>query len=182
MSSSLMTTQLIEAFDQSGSSPPPPGKSHGLVTPTFGFPSLHTPASSGVHPSRSSVVVGGCRWDVLPTTSAGCVHLATPTELTVPVCIVPCDVERVFADGASEAFILVQEAARRAGVHEETIRRAYRHNCLPAQRMGVRGIRIHPTELKDWMADGMPTQPRHARCNQSRRKGGSRHAGQEAVQ
>ena len=177
-----LTSQLIEAFDQSGSSPPQAGGDHRLIIPAFEPRSGYTPPPSAVHPAPSTVVVGNLRWEVSQSPSAGRVLLASPSELVVPVCLVPCDVERVFANGESTPFIQVQEAARLAGVHEETIRRAYRNNQLPAQRVGVRGIRIHPTELKDWVANGMPTRPKNHRYGQSRRKGGSQNAGQEAVQ
>lgn len=174
--------QLIECFDQSGSSPPRRCEDQRLVIPGFEFQRVYTLPPTGVDASPSSVVVRNLRWEVTPTLPSGRVLLATPSQLTVPVCLVPCDVERVFANGESIPFIEVQEAARLAGVHEETIRRAYRNNQLPAQRVGGRGIRVHPIDLKDWMADGTPTRPRHARRGQSRQEGGSRHAGQEAVQ
>ena len=175
MNNTLMTVQLIEAFDQSGSSPPEPGEDRRLIVPAFQSLGVYTLPSISPHRTPSTVVVGNLHWEVPPTRTGG--SASDSNLVTVPVCFVPCDVERVFADGASEGFIPIQEAARRAGVHEETVRRAYRNNQLPAQRVGLRGIRVHPIDLKEWMAEGMPTRPGTLRRNQPAQKGGSHHAG-----
>lgn len=121
MTIGLMTSQLIEAFDQSGSSPPSP------------LGSDQVRLRSRRHPSPQS---------------RGSVGLK------------PCDVAQAFPVGESEPFLRVHEAARLAGVHEETVRRAYRTRQLSAQRVGVRSVRIHPLDLRNWMAEGMPTRPK----------------------
>ena len=41
-----------------------------------------------------------------------------------------------------------------------------------AQRVGVRSIRIHPLDLRNWMADGMPTRPQVSRYRQPTLGGG----------
>ena len=125
--------QTIEAFDQSGSSPPPP--SDNSRTPlTFGrYPSAQRRGSLGLK---------------------------------------PCNLEQAFPVGEAEPFLPVHEAARLAGVHEETVRRAYRTRQLSAQRVGVRSIRIHPRDLRDWMADGMPTRPKAYQYRQPTLGGG----------
>ena len=125
--------QVIEGFDQSGSSPPPPSDIN-RVRPKSGWqPSLQRQGSVGLK---------------------------------------PCNVEQAFPVAGSEPFLQVREAARLAGVHEETLRRAYRTRQLSAQRVGVRSIRIHPRDLRDWMADGMPTRPKAYQYRQPTLGGG----------
>ena len=133
MNMSVGKPQVIEAFDQSGSSPPPPSDIN-RVRPKSGWqPSLQRHGSVGLK---------------------------------------PCDVEQAFPVGESEPFLRVHDAARLAGVHEETLRRAYRTRQLSAQRVGVRSIRIHPRDLRDWMADGMPTRPKAYQYRQPTLGGG----------
>ena len=67
-----------------------------------------------------------------------------------------CRVERALAGSAALGLMTVREAAQLASVHEETVRRAYRANLLAVQRLGTRSIRIHPSDLSDWMGAGMP--------------------------
>ena len=133
MSERLQSDQLIEAFDQSGSSPPAPSDNNRV------------PLKFGWHPSAQRRGSVGLR---------------------------PCNVEQAFPVGESEPFLPVHEAARLAGVHEETVRRAYRTRQLSAQRVGVRSIRIHPLDLRNWMADGMPTRPQVSRYRQPTLGGG----------
>lgn len=49
------------------------------------------------------------------------------------------------------ALLTPQEAARRAGVHTETIRRAARSGALPASRAG-RAVRIAQADLDAWLS------------------------------
>jgi excisionase family DNA binding protein len=84
----------------------------------------------------------------------------------------PCNVVQAFPVGDSEPFLQVREAAHLAGVHEETVRRAYRTRQLSAQRVGVRSIRIHPLDLRNWMAEGMPTRPKAYQYRQPTLGGG----------
>ena len=72
----------------------------------------------------------------------------------------PTNLAQAFPVGESEPFLQVRDAARLAGVHEETVRRAYRTRQLSAQRVGVRSVRIHPLDLRNWMAEVMPTRPK----------------------
>ena len=133
MNTSESTVPLIEAFGQSGSSPPLPLDNNRLL-PKFGW-----------HPS---------------------------TQRHGSVGLKPCNVEQAFPVAESEPFLHVHEAARLAGVHEETVRRAYRTRQLSAQRVGVRSIRIHPRDLRNWMAEGMPTRPQLSRYRQRTLGGG----------
>ena len=121
MNTSESTVPMIEAFNQSGNSPPPPLDNNRLHV-KFGW-----------HPSAR------------PRGSVG----LRPTNLA-----------QAFPVGESEPFLQVRDAARLAGVHEETVRRAYRTRQLSAQRVGVRSVRIHPLDLRNWMAEVMPTRPK----------------------
>ena len=133
MNMSVGNPQVIEAFDQSGSSPPSQSDDNRARL-NFGW-----------HPSPQSRGSVGLR---------------------------PCNVVQAFPVGEAEPFLPVHEAARLAGVHEETVRRAYRTRQLSAQRVGVRSIRIHPLDLRNWMADGMPTRPQVSRYRQPTLGGG----------
>ena len=133
MDMSLGKPQVIEAFDQSGSSPPPPWDGNRVRL------------RSSRHPSPQSRGALGLR----------------PTNLA-----------QAFPVGESEPFLRVHEAARLAGVHEETVRRAYRTRQLSAQRVGARSIRIHPLDLRNWMAEGMPTRPKAYQYRQPTLGGG----------
>jgi excisionase family DNA binding protein len=44
------------------------------------------------------------------------------------------------------------------GCHEETVRRAYWRGLLRSQRFGVRGRRLHPEDVLDWLRRGAPTK------------------------
>ena len=57
-----------------------------------------------------------------------------------------------------EALLTVREAAARASVCEETIRRAYLCGALRIQRIGTRTIRVRPKELDAWLAAGARTR------------------------
>jgi excisionase family DNA binding protein len=56
------------------------------------------------------------------------------------------------ASAAPEALLTCGQAAERAGVHVETIRRAARSGALPAARAG-RVVRISPADLSAWLED-----------------------------
>lgn len=59
-----------------------------------------------------------------------------------------------------EPLMTVEQAARRASTHPETIRRAVRDGRLPAGRVG-RSLRIAPDALSAWLSGphGAPQQP-----------------------
>ena len=50
------------------------------------------------------------------------------------------------------------EVAEFIGCHEETVRRAYLRGLLVSQRFGVRGRRLHPRDVHDWIERGAPTK------------------------
>ena len=50
------------------------------------------------------------------------------------------------------------EVAEYVGCHEETVRRAYLRGLLNSTRFGVRGRRIHPRDVLDWIRRGAPTR------------------------
>ena len=50
------------------------------------------------------------------------------------------------------------EVAEFVGCHEETVRRAYLRGLLNSTRFGVRGRRIHPRDVLDWIRRGAPTR------------------------
>jgi excisionase family DNA binding protein len=50
------------------------------------------------------------------------------------------------------------EVAAFVGCHEETVRRAYLRGLLNSTRFGVRGRRIHPRDVLDWVRRGAPTR------------------------
>jgi excisionase family DNA binding protein len=50
------------------------------------------------------------------------------------------------------------EVAEYIGCHEETVRRAYSRGLLASQRFGVRGRRLHPADVFDWIKRGAPTR------------------------
>lgn len=54
------------------------------------------------------------------------------------------------AAGAPAELLTPAEAARRAGVHAETIRRAIRSGALSASRVG-RSLRVSPEDLDAWL-------------------------------
>lgn len=55
-------------------------------------------------------------------------------------------------------LMTAQEVAAFIGCNEETIRRAYLRGLLVARRFGVRGRRLHPKDVLDWIARGAPTR------------------------
>ena len=50
------------------------------------------------------------------------------------------------------------EVAEFVGCHEETVRRAYLRGLLASKRFGVRGRRLHPADVLDWIRRGAPTK------------------------
>ena len=50
------------------------------------------------------------------------------------------------------------EVAEFVGCHEETVRRAYLRGLLNSTRFGVRGRRLHPRDVLDWIRRGAPTR------------------------
>ena len=50
------------------------------------------------------------------------------------------------------------EVAEYVGCHEETVRRACLRGLLNSTRFGVRGRRIHPRDVLDWIRRGAPTR------------------------
>lgn len=78
-----------------------------------------------------------------------------------PCAVVRSVVPEAVADGGQgvpERLLTVKQAAELAGCCEETVRRAYWTNQLRVQPFGSRSIRIHPADLRAWMASGMRTQ------------------------
>ena len=67
--------------------------------------------------------------------------------------------------GDAPALLTPQAAAARAGVHVETIRRAYRSGALPCARAG-NAVRIDAADLDAWLA-----APRNVRAPHPRRNG-----------
>jgi excisionase family DNA binding protein len=53
------------------------------------------------------------------------------------------------------------EVAEFVGCHDETVRRAYLRGLLTSQRFGVRGRRLHPADVLDWIRRGAPTRDRN---------------------
>jgi excisionase family DNA binding protein len=62
-------------------------------------------------------------------------------------------------NNAAGALLTVKQAASVANCHEESIRRAYWFRQLRVLRFGVRGVRIRPDDLEDWIRQGMKTRP-----------------------
>ena len=70
-------------------------------------------------------------------------------------------------------LITVAEAANRAGVHRETVRRGCRTDAIKAIKLG-RNWRIAPADLDTWLglsADHGRPQPRHVQHRTSRSRG-----------
>lgn len=61
-------------------------------------------------------------------------------------------------DGLPNRLLTVFEVAKFVGCHEETVRRAYWRGLLRSQRFGVRGRRLHPEHVLDWIRRGAPTK------------------------
>jgi excisionase family DNA binding protein len=60
--------------------------------------------------------------------------------------------------GLPNRLLTVFEVAEFVGCHEETVRRAYLRGLLVSQRFGVRGRRLHPADVLDWIRRGAPTR------------------------
>jgi excisionase family DNA binding protein len=63
------------------------------------------------------------------------------------------DVERL-----PSRLLTAREVATFVGCHEETVRRAYWRGLLRSQSFGVRGRRLHPEDVLDWIGRGAPTK------------------------
>jgi excisionase family DNA binding protein len=72
---------------------------------------------------------------------------------------------------AAESMLTCSQAAQRAVVHAETIRRAVRSGALPASKVG-RSLRIAPTDFDAWLSrpDAPTTQPPGRRPQTGRRR------------
>ena len=57
----------------------------------------------------------------------------------------------------SECLITVKEAAIQIGCCEETIRRAYLAKRLRVEHIGMRAIRVRPSDLQAWLMRGGKT-------------------------
>ncbi|MEP6919308.1 MAG: helix-turn-helix domain-containing protein [Acidobacteriota bacterium] len=62
------------------------------------------------------------------------------------------------ADPLPNRLLTAMEVAEFIGCHEETVRRAYLRGLLKSQRFGVRGRRLHPADVLDWIKRGVPTR------------------------
>ncbi len=60
--------------------------------------------------------------------------------------------------GLPNRLMTAFEVAEFVGCHEETVRCAYLRGLLISQRFGVRGRRLHPSDVLDWIGRGAPTQ------------------------
>jgi excisionase family DNA binding protein len=60
--------------------------------------------------------------------------------------------------GLPNRLLTAFEVASFIGCHEETVRRAYWRGLLRSQRFGVRGRRLHPEDVLDWLRRGAPTK------------------------
>ncbi len=61
-------------------------------------------------------------------------------------------------DPLPNRLLTAMEVAEFIGCHEETVRRAYLRDLLKSQRFGVRGRRLHPADVVDWIKRGVPTR------------------------
>ena len=75
------------------------------------------------------------------------------------------DALRPYLQTEPAALLTPREAAQRAGVHVETVRRAVRSGALPASHAG-RVVRIEPGDLDAWL--GGTQQPYRARTRRRR--------------
>jgi excisionase family DNA binding protein len=69
---------------------------------------------------------------------------------------------------APSRLLTVKEAAQRASVCEETIRRAYHANHLRRRPFGGRAVRIDSDDLQDWLDRGGKTRPEAAQVSMTR--------------
>jgi excisionase family DNA binding protein len=90
-----------------------------------------------------------------------------------------------FDDRGNEVLLTPREAAQRANVHVETIRRNVRSGALPASRAG-HAVRIAPTNLDMWLAgdrgDASRSRAGRARVRAGRRPLADALAGLDAVE
>lgn len=68
------------------------------------------------------------------------------------------DAPRRDSTGLPNRLLTTFEVAAFVGCHEETVRRAYWRGLLRSQRFGVRGRRLHPEDVLDWIRRGAPTK------------------------
>ncbi len=68
-------------------------------------------------------------------------------------------VDRLIRFHEPSRLLTVKEAAQRASVCEETIRRAYHAGQLRRRPLGCRAVRIDSDELQDWLDRGGKTRP-----------------------
>lgn len=73
----------------------------------------------------------------------------------------------------TERLLTAAEAAERAAVHVETIRRAVRDGQLAAGRAG-RSLRIDPADLSAWLSDSVRARPRWPQRSRAGRRRASR--------
>lgn len=73
----------------------------------------------------------------------------------------PYDASHTLAAAEKELpqrLMTAAEVAEYVGCHEETVRRAYLRGLLASHRFGVRGRRLHPRDVLDWIGRGAPTR------------------------
>jgi excisionase family DNA binding protein len=80
--------------------------------------------------------------------------------------------QRIGTPTGTEILLTCRQAADRAGLHVETIRRAVRSGALRAGRAG-RSLRIWPADLEAWLDRGEPSD-RTPRRSPRQRKAGRR--------
>ena len=87
-----------------------------------------------------------------------------PTHVSLPKPANTANVGREVAEAAPlyealpNRLLTAFEVAEFVGCHEETVRRAYLRGLLVSQRFGVRGRRVHPADVLDWIRRGIPTK------------------------
>lgn len=84
-------------------------------------------------------------------------HTHEESEHTAGVAPVTTDAT-IETGGLPNRLMTAFEVAEFIGCHEETVRRAYLRGLLISQRFGVRGRRIHPCDVLDWIRRGAPTR------------------------
>jgi excisionase family DNA binding protein len=62
------------------------------------------------------------------------------------------------AGGLPNRLLTAFEVAEFVGCHQETVRRAYLRGLLTSQRFGVRGRRLLPADVLNWIKRGAPTR------------------------
>ena len=76
------------------------------------------------------------------------------------------DALRPYLRADPDALLTPREAAQRAGVHIETVRRAVRSGALPASHAG-RAVRIQLGDLDAWLGCAPRPEPTQARRRRS---------------